>query len=188
MRGKCIGGRNFFMSKLKKVILSGILLALLIVLNRCISIKTPLLVISFSFVPIMMGSIWLGPKYSTLIAALGDLIGAILFPFGTYFPGFTVSAGLTGLIYGLFLYQKQGEERTSKQWIIRLIISNLLVLGIVEIFVVSMWLNIMYGKAYLVVVSTRVLAQVIMFPIRIVTIFFLEKITRPMVNRYLYEE
>ena len=175
------------MSKLKKVVLSGILLALLIVLNRFISIKTPLLVISFSFVPIMMGSIWLGQKYSTLIAALGDLIGAILFPFGTYFPGFTVSAGLTGLIYGLFLHQKQGEERTNKQWIIRLIFSNLLVLGIVEIFVVSIWLNIMYGKAYLVVVSTRVLAQVIMFPIRIITIFFLEKITRPMVNRYLYE-
>ena len=62
------------MSKLKKVILSGILLALLIVLNRFISIKTPLLVISFSFVPIMMAAIWLGPKYSAAISGLGDLI------------------------------------------------------------------------------------------------------------------
>ncbi|MCI8481922.1 MAG: folate family ECF transporter S component [Clostridia bacterium] len=175
------------MSKLKKVILSGILLALLIVLNRFISIKTPLLVISFSFVPIMMAAIWLGPQYSTLIAALGDFIGAILFPFGTYFPGFTVSAGLTGLIYGLFLYRKSGQEMTSKQFVIRLLISNLLVLGIVEIFVVSVWLKMMYGKAYLVVVSSRVLAQVLMFPIRIITIFVLEKITRPIVNRYLYE-
>lgn len=175
------------MSKLKKVILSGILLALLIVLNRFVSIKTPLLVISFSFVPIMMAAVWLGPKYSTLIAALGDFIGAILFPFGTYFPGFTVSAGLTGLIYGLFLYKKPGQEMTNKQFVFRLLISNLLVLGIVEIFVVSVWLKMMYGKAYLVVVSSRVLAQVIMFPIRIVTIFFLEKITRSMVNHYLYE-
>lgn len=175
------------MSKLKKVILSGILLALLIVLNRFVSIKTPLLVISFSFVPIMMAAIWLGPKYSTLIAALGDFIGAILFPFGTYFPGFTVSAGLAGLIYGIFLYKKQNNKMSDKKFIIRLIISNLLVLGIVEIFVVSLWLNMLYGKAYLVVVSTRVLAQVIMFPIRIVTIFVLEKLTRPIVNRYLYE-
>lgn len=175
------------MSKLKKVILSGILLALLIVLNRFVSIKTPLLVISFSFVPIMMAAVWLGPKYSTLIAALGDFIGAILFPFGTYFPGFTVSAGLAGLIYGIFLYKKQNDEMSDKKFIIRLIISNLLVLGIVEIFVVSLWLNILYGKAYLVVVSTRVLTQVIMFPIRIVTIFVLEKLTRPIVNRYLYE-
>ena len=106
------------MSKLKKVILSGILLALLIVLNRFVSIKTPLLVISFSFVPIMMAAIWLGPKYSTLIAALGDFIGAILFPFGTYFPGFTVSAGLTGLIYGIFLYKKQESEMTDKKLLV----------------------------------------------------------------------
>ena len=151
------------MSKLKKVILSGVLLALLIVLNRFVSIKTPLLVISFSFVPIMMAGVWLGPKYATLIAALGDFIGAILFPFGTYFPGFTISAGLKGFI------------------------SNLIVLGIIEIFVVSLWLNIMYGKAYLAVVSTRILTQVIMFPIQVITIFILEKLTRPIVNRYLYE-
>lgn len=176
------------MSKLKKIILSGILLALLIVLNRFVSIKTPLLVISFSFVPIMMSAIWLGPKYSTLIAALGDFIGAILFPFGTYFPGFTLSAALVGLIYGLFLYKNPGEEVSNKKFFFKLVISNLLVLGIVEIFVVSIWLNILFGKAYMVVVSTRVLAQVIMFPIRIVTIFFLEKLTRPMVNKYLYEE
>lgn len=175
------------MSKLKKVILSGILLALVIVLNRFVSIKTPLLVISFTFVPIIMSAIWLGPKYSTLIAALGDFIGAILFPFGTYFPGFTVSAGLTGLIYGIFLYKRQDNGMTDKKFIIKLIISNLLVLGIVEIFVVSLWLNMLYGKAYLVVVSSRVVAQVIMFPIRIVTIFILEKLTRPIVNRYLYE-
>lgn len=175
------------MSKLKKVILSGILLALLIVLNRFISIKTPLLVISFSFVPIMMSAIWLGPKYSTAIAALGDFIGAILFPFGTYFPGFTISAGLSGLIYGLFLYKKQNQEINNKKFILKLIISNLLVLGIVEIFIVSIWLNMLYGKAYLVVVSSRVVAQVIMLPIRIITIYFLEKITRPIVNRYLYE-
>lgn len=176
------------MSKLKKVILSGILLALLIVLNRFVSIKTPLLVISFSFVPIMMAAIWLGPKYATLIAALGDFIGAILFPFGTYFPGFTLSVGLKGLIYGMLLYKKPGEERSNKSFIIRLIISNLLVLGIIEIFVVSLWLNIMYGKAYFVVISTRILTQVIMFPIQVITIYILEKLTKPIVDKYLYEE
>ncbi len=175
------------MSKLKKIILSGILLALLIVLNRFVSIKTNLLVLSFSFIPVMMAAIWLGPKYTTLIAALGDFIGAILFPFGTYFPGFTLSAGLVGLIYGIFLYKKPEQEISNKQFIIKLIISNLLVLGVVEIFVVSIWLNMLYGKAYFVIISTRVLAQVIMFPIRIITIFFLEKLTRPIVNRYLYE-
>ena len=175
------------MSKLKKIILSGILLALLIVLNRFVSIKTPLLVISFSYVPIMISAILLGPKYSTIIAALGDFIGAILFPFGTYFPGFTFSAGLTGLIYGLFLYKKPGENISDKKFIFKLIISNILVLGVVEIFIVSIWLHILYGNAYLVVVGTRVTTQLIMLPIRVITIYILEKLTRKMVNTYLYE-
>lgn len=170
------------------MIISAILLALLIVLNRFLSIKTPLLVISFSFVPIMMGAILLGPKYSMLIAGLGDLIGAILFPFGTYFPGFTVSAALSGFIYGIFLYKKPEEQVSNKKFIIKLVISNLLVLGVIEIFLVSLWLYILYEKAYLVVVSSRVVAQLIMFPIRIITIFILEKALRPVVHKYLYEE
>lgn len=81
-------------TKTKKIILSAMLLAVLLILSRFLSVKTSLLVISFSFIPIMISAIYLGPKYSTLIAALGDLIGALLFPFGTYFVGFTISAGL----------------------------------------------------------------------------------------------
>ncbi len=87
------------MSKIKKIILSAMLLAILIILSRFISIKTQILVISFSFIPIMMSAIWLGPKYSTLISALGDLLGSLLFPFGPYFPGFTVSSAISGLVY-----------------------------------------------------------------------------------------
>lgn len=78
------------MSKLKKIILSGLLLAILIVFDRFISIKTMYLQVSFSFLPIMIAAIILGPKYSTAIAAIGDLIGALLWPFGAYFVGFTI--------------------------------------------------------------------------------------------------
>ncbi len=81
-------------TKNKKNILAALLLAVLLILSRFLSVKTSLLVISFSFIPLMICAIYLGPKYATLIAALGDLIGALLFPFGTYFIGFTISAGL----------------------------------------------------------------------------------------------
>ena len=90
-------------SKMKKIILSALLLALTIVLSRFLSFNTSLLSIGFSFVPMILAAIWLGPKYAAIICGLADLIGALLFPFGTYFPGFTVSAGLSGLIYGIFL-------------------------------------------------------------------------------------
>ena len=175
------------MSKSKKIILSAFLLALLIVLSRFASIQTQLLVISTSFIPIMMSAIWLGPKYSTLIAALGDLIGAILFPFGTYFPGFTLSAGLSGFIYGIFLYQNSSD---IPQWkfILKLILSSLLDLGIVNIFIKSLWLHILYQEAYATILTTRIVAQVGMFPIQVIVIFSLEKFTRPYVKKYLKED
>lgn len=47
------------MSKLKKIVLSAMFLALLIVLSRFLSVKTPLLVISFSFIPIMLSGMLL---------------------------------------------------------------------------------------------------------------------------------
>ena len=48
------------MSKNKKIILSSILLALLIILSRILSIKTPIMKISFAFIPTMLCAIWFG--------------------------------------------------------------------------------------------------------------------------------
>lgn len=175
------------MSKNKKIILSAMLLAILIILSRFVSIKTQILVISLSFIPIMMSAIWLGPKYSTAIALLGDFLGAILFPFGPYFPGFTVSAALSGLVYGLFLYNK-GEELGTKSLIIRLILSSVIVLTAINILLTSYWIHMLYGNAYIAVMAGRVTTQALMLPIQIVTIFALEKFTRPYVKKYLYEE
>ena len=172
------------MSKIKKIVISGLLLALLIVLSRFVSIKTQILVISFSFIPIIMSAIWLGPKYSTLIAMLGDLIGALLFPFGTYFIGYTISQALTGLVYGMFLYKK-GEELSTKELLIRLTISSLIVLILINVFLTSLWIHIQYGKAYIVIMTGRIVAQICMFPIQLIVIYALEKYTRPIVKKYL---
>ena len=174
------------MSKSKKIILSAFLLALLIVLSRFASIQTQLLVISTSFIPIMMSAIWLGFKYSTVIAGLGDLIGALLFPFGSYFPGFTISAAISGFIYGIFLYENPQKE-PQKEWkfTLKLIVSSVLVLGVVNIFITSIWLHILYEKAYFAIITTRVLAQVIMLPIQVIVIYELNKFTKPFIKKYL---
>lgn len=175
------------MSKIRKIVLASMLLALYIILNRFISIKTEILVISFSFIPIMMSAIWLGPKYSTLIAALGDLLGAVFFPFGPYFPGFTLSCALSGLIYGLFLYNN-GKDIGKKSFIIRLIISSIIQLVFVNIFVTSLWIHILYNKAYLPIMTSRVITQLIMIPIHVITIYELDKFTKPYINYKPLEE
>lgn len=176
------------MTKVKKTVLSALLLALLIVLSRFASIQTQLLVINAGFVPIMMAAIWLGPKYSLIIAALGDFIGAILFPFGSYFPGFTISGAITGFIYGIFLKRDFNKEINEKKFIICLIISTILVLILDGIILRSLWLNILYGKAFFLIVSTRVITELIKIPVQIITIYILDRVTREFVNKYLLED
>ena len=135
-----------------------------------------------------MHGIYLGPWYAGLICALGDLIGALLFPFGAYFPGFTISAGLMGIIYGLFLYRKPESKISNFKYIVFLIISSVIVLGGIKILLESLFLNVLYGKAYLAVIASRVVTQSIMLPIQVITIFLLEKALRPFALKYLYRE
>lgn len=132
----------------------------------------------------MMAAIWLGPKYSTIIALLGDLLGAILFPFGPYFLGFTVSSAISGLIYGIFLYNN-GKQMSNKKLLLRLTLSSLIQLVIVNIFITSLWIHILYGRAYLAIMAGRTITQIIMFPIQIVTIYALEKFSRQFIEKYL---
>jgi len=104
------------MNKTRIISFCGIAIALGVILSRFLSINTPIVQISFSFVPIIIVAEVLGWKYSTIVAASIDLIGALLFPFGTYFFGFTVSAALSGFIYGICLYHK--TEWSSKKLLI----------------------------------------------------------------------
>ena len=112
----------------------------------------------------------------------------MLFPFGPYFPGFTISSGLMGLVYGLFLYKKPQKKEKDIKYILKLIISSIIVLFGIKIFLESAFLNILYGKAYFAVVTSRLVTQSIMLPIQVITIFLLEKSLRPFALKYLYKE
>lgn len=171
-------------SRTKKMILSALMITLSIILSRFLSIKTPFLAISFNFVPILLSAIWLGPKYTVIISGIADLIGAILFPFGEFFIGFTISSILSGLIYGIILYKKD-EELSNKELIIRLIISNVIVTLLVYIVLNTLWLSIMYDKAFFVLIGTRVVKEIIMLPIQIITIFLLVQGLKPITKKYL---
>ena len=173
------------MSRNKKIILTAILLATLIILSRFLSIKTPILKISFAFIPCILCAIWLGAKWTVLLNVLGDIIGATLFPTGAFFIGYTISTAISGLIYGLLLYKKEDNSYTDKQFIIRLIISVVLVTCISNIGLNTLWISITTGKAFIVLLGTRIIKELIMIPIQIVVILFIEKALRKPFDTYI---
>ena len=175
------------MNKIKKIALPALLLALEIVLSRILSIKAPILVICFGFLPIMFSAILLGPKFSFLIPTLADLIGALLFPFGEYFVGFTIIQGLTGLVYGIFLYNKEeGKFYVQKKMFKKLLISEFLVIGVIELCLTSSVLHFLYGQAFWIIFETRLIAKAIMFPIQLITVMFLMPYVRKLSQKYFF--
>ncbi len=173
------------MSRNKKIILTAVLIAMQIILSRFLSIKTPILKVSFAFIPSILCAIWLGVKWTVLLNVLGDIIGATLFPTGAFFIGYTISTAISGLIYSVLLYKKQDNSFTDKQFIIRLIISVILVTCISNIGLNTLWISITTGKAFIVLLGTRIIKELIMIPIQIVVILFIEKNLRNPFDTYI---
>ncbi|MBR5343808.1 MAG: folate family ECF transporter S component [Oscillospiraceae bacterium] len=94
---------------LRQLTVSALLIALDVVFTRVLAINTPLMKIGLGFTAVAVSAMLYGPLWAALTAGLGDLIGALMFPTGAYFPGFTLTAALTGLIFGLFLYRREGK-------------------------------------------------------------------------------
>lgn len=89
----------------KKLVTVAMLTAFDVVFTNLLAINTSVFKIGIGFAAVAVCAMLYGPGWAALCAALGDLAGALLFPTGAYFPGFTATAALTGLIFGLFLYK-----------------------------------------------------------------------------------
>ena len=145
----------------------GILIALEIILNRFLSINAWNLKIGFSFVPVVLAAMLFGPIPAALVAALGDFIGAILFPIGAYFPGFTLTAALMGLVFGLFLRSNQTWPR-----VLAAVAINQLILGFL---LNSYWISVLYGSPFVPLLATRIVQCAILLPVQFVVILALAK-------------
>ena len=84
----------------KTLVTTALLTALEIVLSRFLSIQTQVTKIGFAFVPVVLAAVLLGPLEAGITAALGDFLGAMLFPTGPFFPGFTLTAFLMAAAEG----------------------------------------------------------------------------------------
>ncbi|MBQ8974667.1 MAG: folate family ECF transporter S component [Oscillospiraceae bacterium] len=125
-----------------------ILVALEVVLNRFCSIQTPFLKIGFSFVAVVMGAILYGPIGGAVVGGLGDLIGAILFPFGPYHPGFSICGALMGAIYGFFLWQesKRFDNSNRARFWPNIVLPVVINAVIIALFLNTLWISQLYSS------------------------------------------
>ncbi len=148
------------------LVVCAMMVALNIVLSRFTVIYlSPTSRISFGYLAVAATAMLYGACPAMLVGAAADIIGALLFPAGAYFPGYTVSAALGGLVYSLFLNRKQ----LSWQIIAAQAAHNLLL----NVLLGSLWRSILYGKAYLAYLPAQLTKNGIMLPIEAGILFLL---------------
>lgn len=87
------------------IVVISMLISMEIVFDRFLAINTWNIKITLGFLPVALIAYRYGCIGSIIAAALADFIGAMLFPFGPYYFGFTATAAVVGLIFGIFLYK-----------------------------------------------------------------------------------
>lgn len=147
----------------EKIAYTALLVAMQIVLGNLLQIPLPAKQFNFGFLPMAVAGAFFGIPSAMIVGALGDFFGAHLFPAGAYFPGFTLSAALVGLMYGLVLYRHQAN------WL-RIGTACLLVAAL-NLMLNSYWLTFFIPKGYWVLVGGRALTYLIDIPIALVVIY-----------------
>lgn len=115
--------------------------------------------LSLTFMPVAWAAMLFGPVAGALTGAIGDVVGWVVNPVGAFFPGFTVSACVTGIIYGIFFYRK---DITLK----RAVSASAVMIMVVEVGLNSVWLNILAGSAYKVIIGARLIKALITIPVQ----------------------
>ena len=99
-----------------------------------------------------------GPVAAGLQGAMSDILGFLLKPTGPYFPGFTISAALGGVVYGCLLYESE-----RKLW--QIILARALVAVFINIFLNTLFLTMLYGPSQAALLPVRALKNAMQFPI-----------------------
>lgn len=163
----------------RKMVMASFLTALSILFTRFLYIMLPIagsqtLRLSFGETPIMISGMLFGPLLGGLTGIAADLIGVIINPQGAYFPGFTLSSVLWGVIPGFIGMYLKKSNKDRDYSIINSIIIFVLVYGLIKLFLAKNILTIkdgnlfLYGKAIsmpIVIIFVVVFATIILLPI-----------------------
>ena len=129
--------------------------------------------LTFTGVPIAVGAYMFGPAVGFIIAALIDVCGFLIKPMGTFFPGFTISAGLAGMIYGLMLYCKWWQNSEGRKGFlrfgntglaVRVVLAHLLKTVSISLCLNCIWLSLYFGMEFKVVFIASLPKELINFP------------------------
>ena len=130
----------------------------------------------FKFIPDAVGSLILGPLLGMLVGGAADVLGAFLFPTGPFFPGYTLSAILTYLVFALFFYLREVD-------VVSVILARLSTNVFINIGLGSLWSHMLMGKGYLYYLAKSVVKNLVLLPVEVIIILLIFRALMPALSQ-----
>ena len=142
--------------------LAGLVCAMAIVLESLpIYLLGPSLKIYFSYLAVSLGCLCYGPLVGMVTGVVIDTMGFLLAGYGEpYFPGYLVTAMLSGLLYGVMLYRRRPTVG-------RILVTRLLINYGSNVLLGSVWKAMLYGKGYLYYAGTGLVKNTLLLPLEV---------------------
>ena len=166
------------LKNVRMLTLAGIITAASIVLESFpIYLLGTSLKIYFSFLVISLGCYVYGPAVGILVGFANDTLGFLISSFGEpYFPGYLITAMLSGLIYGTLLYR----QRIT---VLRLVMVRLIINYGSNVLLGSVWKAMLYGKGYYYYFTTGLIKNTTMLPIEVLLMVLMFQLALPALAR-----
>lgn len=125
--------------------------------------------IGFGFVTQPVVAMLFGPLAACMTGIVQDMVSMLLNPTGAYLPAYTLSVGISGMFYGLILYQKPATFT-------RVLLAKMLVMLVGNILLNSIALAPTAGSGFIGILPARILKNILLLPIQAVVSYLILKL------------
>ena len=153
------------LKKLKTIVITALLIAVGIILGQFSVQLTETTKIGISFIATQMTANLFGPVVGGIMGGVTDILKFIIKPTGGFLIGYTISAILGPMIYGIMLYKKP-----ISFW--RIFLSKTVVAVLINLLLGTFWSYHYFGAAFWAAIPAKLLQQIIQVPIQSVIYYF----------------
>ena len=164
--------------KPQTLVVTAMLIAMNIALSSVHVYLTPQMRVGFGFLTTAITGMLYGPVVAGTAGAIGDILTYLIRPDGAYFPGFTITALLGGMIYGFFLYRRPLT-------LPRTILANASISILLNSLLNTFWLFVLYGKSFTALFPARLTKNLLLLPVEVVLLYAVGKAVQKISRRVL---
>lgn len=156
------------MKKLNTIVITALLIAIGIILGQFSIQITDTMKIGISFIATQMTAMLFGPVVGGVMGGVTDILKFIIKPTGPFLIGYTISAILGPVIYGMMLYKKP-----IALW--RILLSKTVVAIFINLLLGTFWSYHYFGAAFWAAIPAKLIQQIIQVPIQSILYYFVVK-------------